>query len=73
MNCSTCGNKTKVVDSRTVDATASFKAQARVRELVSWYTPEWVCRRRVCKTCSTDSVTIEIQLDDLEAGWKRRW
>ena len=58
-----------MVDSRHSDSAATFKGQAVVRENVSWYTRDWVCRKRKCIKCDTVVVTIEILLDDLNNGW----
>ncbi len=58
-----------MVDSRHSDSVATFKGQGLVRERVSWYTRDWVCRRRECSHCSSVVVTVEILLDDLENGW----
>ena len=72
MKCEACGHKTKVIDSRNSDSTASFRGQNLVREHVSWYTNEWVCRRRKCPNCNLVAVTVELLLDDLNNGWERK-
>ena len=69
MNCPKCGNKTKVVDSRTSDSQTNFGGQKRIHESVSWYTGDWVCRKRRCRTCNDFYLTVEVLLDDLEEGW----
>ena len=69
MNCTRCGNKTKVIDSRTSDSKANFGGQKRVKETVSWYTEDWVCRKRRCEKCDQYYLTIEILVDDLDKGW----
>lgn len=70
MNCPKCGNKTKVVDSRTSDSKSNFGGQRRINETVSWYTGDWVCRKRRCDMCNQFHLTVEILLGDLEKGWK---
>ncbi len=70
MNCVKCGEKTKVVDSRTSDSKTNFGGQKRIESTVSWYTTDWVCRRRRCDSCDKYYLTIELLVDDLEEGWQ---
>ena len=69
MRCMKCGNKTKVLDTRSSESRTTFGGQNRVENNVSWYTQDWVYRRRQCSSCLASVITIEIPLDDLENGW----
>ena len=69
MRCVTCDHRTKVVDSRPSNTSSSFKGQRWMRTLVSWYTQDWVCRRRKCPNCKKIFLTVEIPMEDLEKGW----
>jgi hypothetical protein len=71
MNCPQCGERTYVVNSRHADSTGYRVNQAILdvaNRLVSWYTKDWVVRRRVCRVddCYFDEVTIEVSAEDLE-------
>lgn len=71
MNCPHCGSRTYVVNSRHADSTGYRVNQAILdvaNRLVSWYTDDWVVRRRVCRieACVFDQVTIEVIATDLE-------
>ena len=68
MLCSQCGNKTKVIDSRCGDSNAKFGGQKQIRDSVSWYTQDWVARRRRCSRCASVTLTVEILVSDLESG-----
>ena len=70
MRCIKCGAKTKVMDTRNSESKTTFGGQNRVEANVSWYTRDWVYRRRHCPSCSESTITIEIPLDDLEKGWQ---
>ncbi len=72
MLCVQCGNKTQVIDSRKADSIASFGGQRQIRESVSWYTEDWVARRRRCRVCSAVVLTVELLVSDLESGWARK-
>lgn len=69
MKCPQCGSRTQVRNSRTAESKSGGR---RARVEVSWYTRDWVARRRVCCSCSWQDQTIEILLDDLAAGWVPR-
>ncbi len=69
MRCMKCGHKTKVIDSRNSESKTTFGGQKRIEDSVSWYTQDWVYRRRLCLSCSESFITIEIPVDDLEDGW----
>lgn len=69
MRCVMCSQRTRVVDSRPSDSTTTFGGQRKMRELVSWYTRDWVYRRRQCLKCKKIVLTVEILLEDLEKGW----
>ena len=71
MNCPLCGERTYVVNSRHADSTGYRVNQAILdvaNRLVSWYTKDWVVRRRICRAepCTFDQVTIEVIAEDLE-------
>ena len=71
MNCPRCGSRTYVVNSRHADSTGYHinKRLLTIAEvLVSWYTRDWVVRRRICRAdkCGFDGVTIEVIDSDLE-------
>lgn len=71
MNCPRCGKRTYVVNSRHADSTGYRVNQAILdvaNQLVSWYTSDWVVRRRVCRQldCDFDEVSIEVIATDLE-------
>jgi hypothetical protein len=42
------------------------------REIVSWYTSDWVARERSCPQCQWHQLTVEISFDDLVKGWQPR-
>ena len=71
MNCPHCGERTYVVNSRHADSTGYRVNQAILdvaERACSWYTRDWVVRRRVCKAeggCDFDDVTVEISANDL--------
>ena len=69
MLCAQCGSKTQVIDSRKADSIATFGGQRQIRESVSWYTQDWVARRRKCCVCTSVVLTVEILVSDLESGW----
>lgn len=71
MQCPKCGEKVKVVNSRTVESTrkifyANAKLIEKAQELVGWYTPDWVARHRKCTCCSWDKYTVEVTVEDFE-------
>ncbi len=73
MKCS-CGGKAAVVESRSPDSCAAHQAgklNKRVRDVVAWYTADWVARRRVCVLCKKTMMTVELSLEDLSDGWRR--
>ena len=75
MNCPRCGKRTYVVNSRHADSTGYRVNQAILdvaNRLVSWYTSDWVVRRRVCKVeaCGFDEVTVEVIAEDLDEMFK---
>ena len=72
MNCPRCGERTYVVNSRHADSTGYRVNQAILdvaNRMCSWYTRDWVVRRRVCraKACGFDEVSIEVIASDLRA------
>ena len=69
-----CGGKAAVVESRSPDSCAAHqvgKLNKRARDVVAWYTADWVARRRVCALCFETILTVELSLEDLSDGWKR--
>lgn len=70
MNCPNCGGETKVTNSRTTESerrTFTAGSFATVQQLVHWYTPDWVVRTRVCSSCATRHIAIELYADDFRA------
>ena len=71
MNCPRCGSRTYVQNSRHADSTG-YKINKSLliiaENLISWYTRDWVVRRRVChsENCDFDGVTIEMLASDIE-------
>ena len=63
VNCPKCGSRWKVSDSRHAD---SPEVSRRVAKAVSWYTSDWVARKRKCGKCGLLKKTIEVSLEDLE-------
>ena len=63
VNCPKCGSRWKVSDSRHAD---SPEVSRRVAKAVSWYTGDWVARKRKCGKCGLLKKTIEVSLEDLE-------
>ena len=39
--------------------------------VVGWYTPDWVIRIRRCTVCEAARYTVELPVEELEAGWLR--
>jgi hypothetical protein len=72
MNCPKCGERVKVTDSKHADSYHSVhyncKFKTVVQELVGWYTPDWVYRRRKCvnRKCKFAFDTIEVPCEDLD-------
>jgi ribosomal protein L37E len=74
MNCPRCGERTYVVNSRHADSTGYRVNQAILdvaEQACSWYTRDWVVRRRVCRlasnddACDFDEITVELSAKDL--------
>ena len=66
MTCPKCSNKTKVTATRTPSKPGKVAEVNQGNQLVGWYTPEFVVRKRVCKTCRCQFKTIEISFDDMD-------
>ena len=72
MNCPKCGARWKVIDSRHADGAGVgefdlIKYVDAVRDAVSWYTADWVARKRRCLNCGHEARTVELTLEDLLA------
>ena len=78
MKCPRCGERTRVLNSRTACTDTSKwnwnrSLRGVVAAAVSWYTQDWVARQRICQSCDWEAVTVEICIDDLYEGWRRRF
>ena len=71
MKCPRCDQKTFVASSRCADSPNGCQAASNARKAISWYTDDWVARRRKCNHCGWSGQTVEILLDDLKVGWKK--
>jgi len=69
MQCPICSKKTTVKTTRTSENPRGYRAARLVDEVVSWYTRDWVARIRSCNHCGWVGSTVEMPLEDLEAGW----
>ena len=72
MNCPKCGDRWKVIDSRHAESSAIgeydiIKYVDGVSDAVSWYTADWVARKRCCSNCGHEDRTVELTLEDLLA------
>lgn len=72
MLCPACGERVKVVSSRTFESTkkpfgANNKLIAEAQEAVDWYTSDWVARHRKCSKCSWEKFTVEVTVEDFNA------
>ena len=75
MECPKCGSKTSVIGTRTNASQHVAKHGAYVRHVsdaVSWYTGDWVARRRRCTNCRWSEDTVELLIKDLNNGWSRK-
>ena len=71
MQCPKCGEKVKVINSRTVESAkkifyANAKLIEKAQSSVGWYTPDWVARHRRCTCCSWEKYTVEVTIEDFE-------
>lgn len=66
MTCDACGGDTAVTDTRSPAADhAKHGTTVRpVKDLIGWYTSDWLARKRVCKTCKMEFITLEISCKD---------
>ena len=69
MLCPECGQRLRVVSSRTFESTknpfgASAKLLAEAQDAVDWYTSDWVARHRKCGKCSWKKFTVEVTIED---------
>jgi|TARA_R100000005_G_C4996171_1_gene203013 transcriptional regulator NrdR family protein len=67
MICPVCSGKTQVSATRTPQKPGKGSEVARGNDLVGWYTPEFVVRKRVCVDCNHNFKTIEISFEDMGA------
>ena len=78
MNCNTCGNDTRVIESRgngdARDRRGKGKAQIISQPIqracdkaASWYTPDWLGRKRKCVACGETFITVELNVADVMA------
>lgn len=87
MNCPKCGQRTYVTNSRHADSTGYRVNQALLsaaEEHCSWYTRDWVVRKRECRDedCDFEDLSFELLLSDFadmmhaasngESPWGRR-
>ena len=75
MLCPSCGAKTKVTHSRPYQAHHKHRATrmwAAVNKAVGDFTDDWVARTRFCPECSWKGFSIELYLQDLNHGWRRK-
>ena len=61
-----------MIDSRHADGAGVgefdlIKYVDAVRDAVSWYTADWVARKRCCLNCGHEARTVELTLEDLLA------
>ncbi len=69
MKCSSCGENTKVTDSRDDSSTDKEWLVQKGRDAFGWWSNEFRLRLRVCKSCDDKATTIEVPLDDLVASY----
>ena len=72
MKCPRCDSKTRVTSSRTAFVPQGCRSAGLAKRAVSWFTEDWVSRVRCCTKCNWRDYTVEICIDDLKSGWKRR-
>lgn len=66
MTCDRCGGKMAVLSTRTIDSDGSSeRCRTAADALLSWYTPDWVGRRRRCRQCGHQTLTAEVGIPDL--------
>jgi len=64
MMCTKCGGKTVVLATRNPWKPGKGSEVKRGNDVVGWYTPDFVVRRRECRKCSKRVLTVEVLLDD---------
>ena len=67
MMCPKCASKTSVTATRTPSNPGKGSEVNQGNILVGWYTPEFVVRQRVCKSCKYQFKTIEISFEDMSS------
>ena len=70
MLCPKCGDKLKVKDSRSLKKDDMLNAYGdgtllyRVGKIITWYTEDFVARRRYCRSCGHEFDSIELEVKD---------
>jgi len=67
MTCPKCLKKTMVLATRTPQKPGKGSEVYKGSELVGWYTPEFVVRKRSCIECQYHFKTIELSFDDMSS------
>tara|TARA_R100001086_G_scaffold127443_2_gene65924 strand:+ start:2705 stop:2983 length:279 start_codon:yes stop_codon:yes gene_type:complete len=67
MTCPKCLKKTKVLATRTPQKPGKGSEVNKGNELVGWYTPDFVVRKRQCISCHYSFHTIELSFDDVSS------
>lgn len=70
MNCPACGARTLVMSSRSPDSAKKHHSGPMFNaasSAVTWYTSDWVARRRHCPKCTKNLYTVELVIEDLIA------
>ena len=66
MNCSWCGGDTQVIATRSVQKPGKGAEVNKVKKVVSWYTNDFIARKRKCKSCGRMDMTVELSLADVK-------
>jgi transcriptional regulator NrdR family protein len=66
MNCPKCSSTTRIVETRSERSGGRHRCLNEAARLMSWYTGEFVARRRVCPSCKHQTVTVEAHAHDLQ-------
>ena len=65
MDCPRCGERWRVLNTASKDDNSRQHLRLIGKELLSWYSDEFVVRHRKCNACKHDAITIEIEVNDM--------
>tara|TARA_Y100001963_G_C6693546_1_gene405829 strand:- start:75 stop:356 length:282 start_codon:yes stop_codon:yes gene_type:complete len=70
MDCPKCGKKWSVKNTAPSSDTTRVHLRRKVDSFLNWYSEDYVVRLRHCTHCKYDSITVELEGDDIVSMMK---